>query len=320
MTIHDLYSYRNRVSKENESDVYKYDSLPAGLRAQIVHIWDQAIGQYDSFPNSPINQAWDTIHMAVAREHGVLQLVDGCTPEDQCKNYLLKSEDQVDRLLDLIEYSFWCIHKNIDQLSSYKKNRFSYMGKNFGEVTSDDVIKELNGRFQRACVGYGFESGRIVRIDSELIHSEIVKPALRLLNGDGFEGPQNEFLKAHEHYRHGRNKEAVTFANNAYESMLKVICDHKGWEYETGATAAELYKVVRKNGLLPDYLDRSFDQLASSLKSGLPKVRGREGSHGQGKTPRHSPEYIAGYAIHLAAANILFLYETYKHHESSLQK
>ena len=292
------------MSKDNESDVYKYDSLPKELRVQIVYIWDEAIGRYEDdsiygYPDTPINRTWDIIHKIVAKEHGVFQLAHGDTPQERCINYLLKSEDPVDRILDLIEFSFLCIHKKIGPVD---------------KVTSDNAINELNGRFQRACVGYRFESDRIVRIDSELIHSEIVKPALRFLDAFGFEGPRDEFLEAHKHYRNGNNKEAVTFANSAYESMLKVICDNKDWKYEAGATATELYKVVRKNGLLPDYLDQSFNQLASSLKSGLPKIRHQEGSHGQGKTPRHPPEYIAGYAIHLAAANILFLYEAYKHH------
>ena len=318
MPILDLFSYRNRVSKDNESDVYKYDSLPKELRVQIIYIWDEVIGhQHDSmysYDNSkPINQAWYTIHRTVAEEHGVLQLADGNTPQERCNNYLLESGDRMDRLLDLIEYSFIYIRKRIEQLYP-RRNR------NFYKVTLDNAINKLNERFRRAGVGYRFESDQIVRIDSELIHSEIVKPALRFLNGVGFEGPRDEFLKAHKHYRNGNNKEAVTFANSAYESMLKVICDNKGWKYEKKSTATDLYKVVRKNGLLPDYLDESFNQLASSLKSGLPKVRHQEGSHGQGKTLHHTPEYIAGYAIHLTATNILLLYEAYKHHESSLQK
>ena len=69
---------------------------------------------------------------------------------------------------------------------------------------------------------------------------------------------------------------------------------------------------MRANGLLPDYLDASFDQLAATLKSGLPKVRGEEGAHGQGSAPRETPEHVAAYALHLAAAKILLLVEAHK--------
>ena len=96
-------------------------------------------------------------------------------------------------------------------------------------------------------------------------------------------------MKAHGHYRAGEMKDAITDANNAFESTLKSDLRAKGaWQYSNGARASDLLKVVRENGLLPSYLDNSFDQLAATLKSGLPKVRGEEGAHGQGAiTTRH---------------------------------
>ena len=71
-------------------------------------------------------------------------------------------------------------------------------------------------------------------------------------------------------------------------------------------------KIVRNNGLLPNYLDNSFDQLLATLKSGLPKVRDEEGAHGQGATPREVPDHVAAYALHLSAAKILFLIEAHR--------
>ena len=44
----------------------------------------------------------------------------------------------------------------------------------------------------------------------------------------------------------------------------------------------------------------------------VPEVRNEEGAHGQGATLRKTPNYVAAYALHLAAANILFLAETHK--------
>ena len=173
--------------------------------------------------------------------------------------------------------------------------------------TADEAIKELNVRFKLAGVGYQFEDGYILRIDSELIHTEIVKPALQYLNEEGFEGPRDEFIRAHAHYRKGEMKDAIVDANNAFESTLKSICLQRGWKYQKGDSAAHLIQVVRDKSLLPDYLDNSFDQLVATLKSGLPKVRGEEGAHGQGAIPSETPDYVAAYALHLAAAQILFL-------------
>ncbi len=160
-------------------------------------------------------------------------------------------------------------------------------------------------------MGYQFEQGKIFRVDSELIHSEVVRPALQYLNEPGFEGPKDEFMKAHSHYRAGETKDAITNANNAFESTLKVVCEKRKWSYPSGATAGVLLKTVRKHGLLPDYLDNSFDQLAATLHSGLPKVRNEQGGHGQGSEPRSTPNYVAAYALHLAAAKILFIVEAH---------
>ena len=170
----------------------------------------------------------------------------------------------------------------------------------------------MNERFLRAGVGYQFENGIVVRVDSELIHSEVVRPALLYLHQKGFEGPCEEFLRAHEHYRAGRTKEAITTANNAFESTLKAICAQRQWECPQRATASKLIETVRRQGLLPNYLDAAFDQLAATLHSGIPKVRGEQGGHGQGATPRETPDYVAAYALHLAAASMLVLIKAHE--------
>jgi hypothetical protein len=156
---------------------------------------------------------------------------------------------------------------------------------------------------------YQFENKKIVRVDSQFAHSEIVKPALSLLNKPGYEGAQEEFLKAHAHYREGNFKDAVNWANKAFESTMKSICKKKGWAVTQGARASDLLKILSKNGLLPNYLDASFDQLAATLKSGLPQVRNETGAHGDGAVPLETPAYVAGYALHLAASKIIFLVE-----------
>ena len=109
---------------------------------------------------------------------------------------------------------------------------------------ADDAIKELNFRFRDAGIGYQFESGKIIRLDSELLHDEVVRPALRLLRDPRFSGPEGEFLAAHAHYRAGEYKDCVTDALNAFESTMKAICDIKGWEYSKGARASDLLTCV----------------------------------------------------------------------------
>ena len=96
---------------------------------------------------------------------------------------------------------------------------------------------------------------------------------------------------------------------------MKVACEVKGWTYEKGARATDLIKVLRRNGLFPDYLDNSFDQLIATLSSGLPAVRNNDGGHGQGATPRETPSFVASYALHLTATNIVFIADALLAHE-----
>lgn len=310
MPILDLFSYRKRVSEKDAPDVFTYETLPQELRVQVIHIWRDAIGPYHVYGRHQLgkanenNEAWEFIHETLVRELGVFSLGNVNNIQECCERYLLEIPS-VDSALYIIELAFIYIDtvaRNFDPLNQQIRRI---------KQTSESAIDELNERFLRAGVGYQFEQGKIFRVDSELIHSEVVRPALQYLYKPGFEGPRDEFMKAHSHYRAGETKDAITNANNAFESTLKVVCEKRKWSYPSGATAAVLLKTVRKHGLLPDYLDNSFDQLAATLHSGLPKVRNEQGGHGQGSEPRNTPNYVAAYALHLVAAKILFIVEAH---------
>ena len=78
---------------------------------------------------------------------------------------------------------------------------------------------ELNYRFREHRVGYQYESGQIIKVDSQFVHSEVVKPALSFLSDPIYKGANEEFLKAHEHYRKRRYKECL---NATVSKHLKV--------------------------------------------------------------------------------------------------
>lgn len=311
MPVFDLFSYRKRNANGRTPDVFSYDKLPELLRVQVIHIWRDAIGpfynysRYDLSKVAENNEGWKMIHDIVAREHGKFALSASYDINESCEEYFLNNSS-IDAALDIVEVSFRYIDQIVRQMHDRERQSRGI------KVSANEAIEELNLRLMRASVGYRFENGQIVRVDSELIHSEVVRPALRFLGHKGFEGPRDEFIRAHAHYRAGEMKDAITDANNAFESTLKSICRIRRWEYPDGARASDLLKLVRKHGLLPDYLDNSFDQLAATLKSGLPEVRNTEGAHGQGSIPRDTPTHVASYALHLAAANILFLAEAHK--------
>ena len=286
MTAFELFSHRKRVDRGEEPDILVYDNLPNKLRVQIIHVWNESIGPYHVYRGTITeaggvienNDGWNFIHDAVAREHGIFRLGSHPSIADQCVEYLMNSRD-IDTVLDLVEISFMYLDQYVRTLAEHDRERLGI------RTSPAAAIEELNERFRRAGIGYRFESGQIIQVDCELIHSEIVKPALLFLSDPDFKGAREEFMNAHSHYKTGEMKDAIVDANNAFESTMKTICELRGWPYPRGARASDLLRVLREKGLLPNYLDNSFDQLAATLKSGLPQGKRRRRSAWAGFCP-----------------------------------
>ena len=60
-------------------------------------------------------------------------------------------------------------------------------------------MTELNARFREYGIGYQYENGEMVRIESQFIHAEVVKPAPVLPTAKEYAEANAEFLKALEH-------------------------------------------------------------------------------------------------------------------------
>src|SRR3972149_1033888 len=285
MPIFETFSKRQKKRvKAGQPDVYQYDSLPEAFRVQVAHIWKSAIGPYfqpdpygmTSKPRS--NEWWRLIHDSLAREVGVFSLVEkDWNPWAKCQAFLLTAD--TGGALDIIELTFRLIDNVVRQAGPYERQQSQV------SQGSDDAIEEVNYRFRERGIGYQFVGGEIIRVDSQYIHAEAVAPALSLLNEEGFRGPSDEFLRAHEHYRKGRHKEAVTEALKAFEGTMKSICDQRKWPYEPKVTAKTLIEIMFQKGLVPGYLESHFSGLRAAMESGLPTVRDKSSAHGQGAPP-----------------------------------
>lgn len=312
MAIFETFSKRQkRLERAGKQDVYQYETLPHEFRVQIIHIWKNAIGRYYT-PHSPFagtaspaNEFWEVIQNTLARELGLFVVGEPMdNPNVQCQQYLLKTDTS--GALDIIELSFRVIERIVKNVKPYE-----LVGANITQ-NADSAIEELNHRFQEHGIGYRYVEGELVRIDSELIHAEAVKPALSLLHESGFDGPAEEFIVGFEHYRHGRNKEAIAEALKSFESTMKAICRARNWTIPANATAKPLMDILFTNGLIPADLESHFSGLRSAMESGLPTTSNRRGRHGQGSDPITIPPHFAAYALHLAASNIVFLVQAHK--------
>lgn len=301
MGIFDLFSKRQRRARGEVPDVYVYDELPQPLRVQIVHIIQDAFG-VDHYRYHYAEKAYEFVKQTLCREYGLFELVKyPKTDAESVINFFL-NEGSTERALDVVELSFQIINTHIPDNHNYRQNTDR-------KLEAEEAISELNERFKEHGVGYQFESNELIRLDSDFLHAEAVKPALMVLRGDGFKGANEEFLLAHEHYRHGRHKECLVDALKAFESTMKAICKMRGWVSQPNDTARALIGTCLTNGLIPPYLESQMGSLRSLLESGIPTVRNKFGGHGQGTDPVVVQEYLARYALNLTATSILFLVE-----------
>ena len=298
MKIHDIFSKRQKRSRGDVPDVYQYEHIPDELRVQVVQIIgslrarvsEQYVSRYHRIPQSLYNMT----HNILCSEYGRSSLGNRSDSGDSGVVHFFINTTKVEEAIDVIEVSMNVME---DFIRYYSFD---------AQQSMDSAIEVLNHRFREHGVGYQYKSGKIVRVDSELIHAEVVKPALSLLADPMYAGANDEFLNAHAHYRARRNKECMNECLKAFESCLKVICDKRGWAYKDAATAKDLVDIVLDKGLIPRFMESPFNGFRSAL-SGVATQRNKLSGHGQGGKIVEVPESMATYALHLTASNILLL-------------
>lgn len=298
----EIFSKRQKRLRGEVPDIYQYDIIPEPLRVQIVHIMNDALGDNK---NSETQAIYKTIHKILCREYGRFSLESefnlwgGEYGKDVTK--FLVNASNTEEALDVVELTFQFIDRHYRNLHVIRKTD--------PIITPDQAIEELNARFKEHGVGYQYESGQIIRVDSQIIHDNAIKPALYLLSDARFKGANEEFLQAHEHYRHKRYKECLNGCLKALESTMKTICDNQGWTYNSRDTAKKLIGICFQNNLIPIFLETQLSSLRQNLESGIPTVRNKLGGHGQGSEKVIVPEYFASYQLNMTASTILLLVE-----------
>lgn len=302
MAVTDIFSKRQRRLRGEMQDVFQYDEIPEKLRIQAWQILGDVLGDRHRYARraSSSQPLYDGIVKILRREYGVRSLPTGRHPADEFYEleFFLGGVTDPEKALDAIEVSFAVVNADARD--------YNFNGRQANEI-ADQAIAELNARFKENGVGYQFIDGEIIRVDSELVHTEAVKPAIRLLNTKDYAGPHEEFLSAYEHYRHGNNKDALNDCLKAFESTMKAICDKRGWTYKTTDTAKALIDVCLSNGLIPPFWQQQMASLRSLLESSIPTGRNRLSGHGQGAVPQEVPDYLTAYMLHMTASTLVFL-------------
>ncbi|MDF2394827.1 hypothetical protein GWQ44_04715 [Pseudomonas sp. 3MA1] len=301
MPVIELYSKRRKRELGLEPDVYTYDNFSANLRAQICYVIDDVLGIQD---RNELERNYGSICEVLRREYGVYKLVAGLHARASAMDELgqfISLEQDIDRVLDAIELCFVIAESYRDKSYTYR-----YPQEDTGAYI-DECVSELNTRFKEHGKGYEVSDGRVLRIDSELLHTEAVKPAISFLNQSEYAGPRDEFFGAYEHYRHGNLKEALNDALKAFESTIKVVLELRGWEYDKASPAKRLLAVLLANNFLPSYHQNHLNALSTLLESSVPTIRNKEGGHGQGSEVSEVEPEIAAYVLHMTASAIVML-------------
>lgn len=291
-----LYSERIRQQVE-DLDVFVYEGIPTPFRNQLFFIICDVA---KSVMKEDGGNLWNDIHSLFCREKGLKEMDDSYGPPAHKIEKFIDNASDAD-LLDFIDFVFYLFDTILRD--AYRYNPYVKIS----EVV-DGAIVELNNRFRQNKLGYEYVNGKIIRIDNELIHSEYIKPVLRLLHTPGFEGAEQEFMKAFEALRQRYNKSAIIEAEKAFESVLKTICSKLGYPFDPERdTVKKLINILKDNGYFPPYMEDHLNTIAKALENGAPTIRNRTSGHGQGEDVVCIPDYYVDFVIGLVAVNILFL-------------
>jgi hypothetical protein len=287
----------------------KYDEVPRTLRAQVVLTMSRLF-HYGRPEDAPIDSHWGAgpykeIRENLCLEYGVLQLLGESyqrwNSAAELQTFVMEKAS-AEQVLDVVE-------QVLRTAEDRCWNEFDDCDHEAMEIVRD-ATQEMNQRLLEAGVGYQYESRQIVRLDSDLLHVQAVKPALTLLGTLDYGGPRDEFLRAHEHYRHGRHEVALLEAAKAFESTMKCICAQKGWQVGTATpNAAKLINVCLENGLVDSFWTSQLQNL-NGLLQGVSTARNQRSGHGAGTEVREVPPELVRYALHMTASTIVFLIES----------
>ncbi len=304
--IFDVFSRRN---KKVEPFI---QNVPTTLRNKILLYCNDLFSNNRDNPGTGnyTNSFWNEVHQMLLYRHGKFVLSEGRphSRSEDAINFLLTCKDE--EFFDFIEYIFRvkCLfHIPIEENLIVGEINELFVSDNVGyeltEIIKEDVIEPSNeypffGREQRIIKTIAYP--KIIRKDDQVIHTTAIIPALNLLSDPKYKTANQEYLEALEDYRKGDCGDCLTKCGSAFESVMKIICDNKKWQYKQTDTASALLPIIINNSGLESFFEQPLIIIAT-LRNRLSK------SHGAGIAPKKvSPNY-ARYALNTTAAAIVFL-------------
>ncbi|TGL19767.1 hypothetical protein EHQ47_16860 [Leptospira bourretii] len=296
MDIKNIFSRRQKILRNQFPDVYQYTFMSENLRTQIVRIINKASRPEEKLGSDNSSNLFREIRNILCDEYGLFFLTNANhynNPENDVITFVL-TEKNIERVLDAIEL-FLEIFRNLQ--ISFSKPMLSI----------DDATSIINQRFKEAGFGFRFENGQAIKLDSDYLHNETVKETIKLIHDKKFKSVNEEFLKAHEHFKKGNFSETIVEALKSFESTMKLILKSKNIKYKQEDTASILLKHLFENNFIPPYLSNYLNNLKSILESGIPTIRNKTASHGKGDKEIEITENLALFTLNITGSSINFL-------------
>lgn len=277
-------------------DIFHYDALSSECLRKLHFAVIDFIGSRHAFlqqySGNDVTENYFKIVDCLRRVRGLKRLVEKAYKNfdewDELEEYMTSGRD-ISHVFDAVELA--AIYRRRE------KEKFQ---------------RDVNKAFFFEAAGYRLEGDEVIRLDSEFVHAEAVKPAIHLLSGADWEGASDEFFEAHDHFRHGRKEEAHVAALKSIESTMKIICDKKKWRYDPKSAAfKDLVKICFDSGLIPPFWDNMMTYLRCLLEASVPSGRNKLGGHGQGAQVREVPDYVTAFILHMTASAIVFLRQAF---------
>lgn len=312
MVYSNLYSHRKRAEK-NEIELLSYESIPVETRNKIFFAIQRCMPKEEGYGLLTL-----AIHYA---QH------TGKFPGEAIKEHLLGNSVKMmfafgvgygfDAKKDFHDFFLKCV---IDDLFDIIEVFIRWKNWLTQEDKSkiEEFVAETNDILRQDNIGYEIVEKKgenvIIRVDSKYLHKETTKKALNLLHEENFDAALEEFSKALERYTKKEYSEAITYANSAFESTMKIILN------KNSGDATQLINELKKhkvNGVsfLPQYYENFSIEIKKILQP-LPITRNEKGiPHGKGRKKIVVDKSFAEFALHLSGTFIVFLIKRFKEFE-----
>lgn len=313
MALSALFHQREE-KKELEKKEVSYTDIPSEARGRIVYLLDRYIGDYKvennylyglSYEEPPTsNTTWEWIERNYLETTGKFDLGNGSDSKQKVRNFIMMA--QVSHCLSMIELAM------LGGLAGFYKFHSGDYDRRKSSITINPLEAEetLNDIFKYYRMGYQLLDGKIVKVGSDYLYKEAVERVSNELTELHFDGVKEEFSKALNYHRDGKPEEALAWANKAYESTMKAICDEMKIGYKSKETVKTLVPLMIQYILPPEFNPQLGG--TKTLLFSLSGARNQMSGHGAGKKKRKVPKFVTSFAIHQAATTILLLVEAYK--------